>query len=216
MGSEKLRWGIIGTGAIAHTLARAIKDSKTGALAAVGSRSRVTADTFAREFSIPKAHGSYEALIEDSSVQAVYVSTPHSSHAEWSIRAAKAGKHVLCEKPMTLSHADTSSVVEAAKANGVFLMEAFMYRCHPQTKRLAELIREKAIGDVRTVTPSTPKAGSTARPWAAGASWTWGAIPCPCPGSSPGRRRGNRSSTPSRSKGSRRWAPRGWTIGPRP
>jgi predicted dehydrogenase len=84
-------------------------------------------------------------------VDVVYIATPHPLHAEWAIRAAEAGKHILCEKPLSLNHAEAARVVEAARANDVFLMEAFMYRCHPQTHRLVELIREKVIGDVQVI-----------------------------------------------------------------
>ena len=90
-------------------------------------------------------------LSNDPGVDAVYVSTPHPMHAEWAIRCVEAGKHVLCEKPMTLNEADTMAVVEAARRNDVFLMEAFMYRCHPQTERLVELLRSGVIGDVKLV-----------------------------------------------------------------
>ena len=84
-------------------------------------------------------------------MQAVYISTPHPSHAEWCIKAARAKKHILCEKPLTLNHAEAMVVTEAARENGVFLMEAFMYRCHPQTARMIELIRSGAIGQVGVI-----------------------------------------------------------------
>src|SRR5581483_2703297 len=96
-------------------------------------------------------HGTYEELLANPEVDVVYISTPHPMHAEWAIKAAEAGKHVLCEKPLTLNHAEAVAVIDAARANDVFLMEAFMYRCHPQTERLIELIREGAIGEVRLI-----------------------------------------------------------------
>jgi len=147
----KLRWGIIGTGGIARTFARALGQSSTGVLVAVGSRSKERAERFCQEFGVGRAHASYEALLADPEVDAVYISTPHPMHAEWAIRAAEAGKHILCEKPLTLNHAEAMVVVEAAHEHGVFLMEAFMYRCHPQTAKLVELLRERAIGDVRVI-----------------------------------------------------------------
>ena len=147
----KLAWGIIGTGGIARAFTEGVMRSHTGTLAAVASRTRESAERFAREAQSPRAHASYEALLEDSTVQAVYLATPHPMHAEWAIRAANAGKHVLVEKPMGLNHAEAMRMVEAAVANDVFLMEAFMYRCHPQTRRLVELIRQKVIGDVRVI-----------------------------------------------------------------
>ena len=149
--SKKLRWGILATGRIAGVFANGVKDSRTGELVAVGSRSSVSAEAFADEHGVPNRHGSYDDLIGDPQVDAVYVATPHPMHAMWAIRAAEAGKHVLCEKPLGLNHAQAMAVVEAAREHGVFLMEAFMYRCHPQTLKLAELIREGAIGDVKMI-----------------------------------------------------------------
>jgi len=148
---NKLRWGILGTGKIAGRLAKVLALSRTGELVAVASRDAARAGEFAREFSVPSAHGSYGALLGDPAVDAVYIATPHPQHAEWAIRAARAGKHILCEKPATLNHAEAEAVVGAARENGVFFMEAFMYRCHPQTARLVELIRAGTIGGVRLI-----------------------------------------------------------------
>ncbi len=148
---ETLSWGILGAGNIARTFARGVAESRMGRLVAVGSRTQETADRFGDEVGVPHRHGSYEALLADPDVQAVYIGTPHPMHAEWAIRAAEAGKHILCEKPLTLNHAEAMAVVEAARRYDVFLMEAFMYRCHPQTARLVELIREGAIGEVRVI-----------------------------------------------------------------
>ena len=117
-----LRWGILGTGRIAGIFSRGVLASQTGRLAAVGSRAQATADRFAREYRVARAHGSYEALLADPGVQAVYVATPHPHHAEWTMRAAQAGKHVLCEKPLTLNHAQAVTVVEAARAAGTMLL----------------------------------------------------------------------------------------------
>jgi predicted dehydrogenase len=149
--TKKIGWGILSTGAISQAFARGIPHSTTGQLVAVASRSTAPAAKFAAEFGIPRAHGSYEALLADQDVQAVYISTPHPLHAEWAIKAAAAGKHILCEKPITLNHADAAAVIDAARRHKVFLMEAFMYRCHPQTAKLAELLRAKTIGDVRVI-----------------------------------------------------------------
>jgi predicted dehydrogenase/aryl-alcohol dehydrogenase-like predicted oxidoreductase len=144
----KLRWGILATGNIAKAFARGVQHSKTGTLVAAGSRSQDKANAFAKEFNIPRAHGSYEALLADPEVDAVYICPPHPAHAEWAIKAAEAGKHILCEKPLALNHAQAQAIVEAARANDVFLMEAFMYRCHPQTQMLVELIQRGMIGKV--------------------------------------------------------------------
>ena len=148
---EKLRWGILAAGNIAKTFAKGLAGSKTGRLVAVGSRSKEKAEAFAREFGEVRAHGSYEDLLADTDVQAVYVATPHPLHAEWTIKAAEAKKHILCEKPLTLNFAGAMAAVEAAREHDVFLMEAFMYRCHPQTERLVELLRDQVVGEVRLI-----------------------------------------------------------------
>jgi predicted dehydrogenase/aryl-alcohol dehydrogenase-like predicted oxidoreductase len=148
---RKLSWGILGAGTIAKTFAKGVLGSTSGRLAAVGSRSAEKAKAFAAEFAIPAAHASYEALLADEAVQAVYVATPHPMHAEWAIKAAEAGKHLLVEKPIAVNHADAMAIVETAIAHDVFLMDGFMYRCHPQTARVIELIRAREIGEVRSI-----------------------------------------------------------------
>ncbi len=150
----QLNWGIIGTGAIARTFAKGLAGSQTGKLVAIGSRTKDKAEVFAKDFGNPKAYGSYDLLLADKDVQAVYISTPHPQHAEWAIKAANAKKHILCEKPISLNYAYALAIVEAARLNNVFLMEAFMYRCHPQTARLVELIKSKVIGEVRIIQAS--------------------------------------------------------------
>jgi len=149
--TNKIRWGILSTGAISRAFAAAVPNSTTGQLAAVASRDAGQAAKFAKEFKIPRSHGSYEALLADPDVQAVYISTPHPFHVEWVVKAAAAGKHILCEKPFALNHADAMTAIEAAREAGVFLMEAFMYRCHPQTAKLVEILRAGTIGDVRII-----------------------------------------------------------------
>ena len=149
--TTRLNWGIIATGGIARAFAGGVAHSRTGRVVAVGSRSQESAEKFARELGIARAHGSYEALLADAEVQAVYIATPHPQHAEWIIQAARAGKHVLCEKPLALTRAEAERAVEACRAAGVLLMEAFMYRCHPQTAKIVELVRSGAIGRVGLV-----------------------------------------------------------------
>jgi len=151
---NSLSWGILGTGRIAGIFAGQLAQSKTGKLVAVGSRSQASADKFAAEHGVTRRHGSYEALLGDPAVQAVYITTPHPLHAEWAIRAAEAGKHILCEKPLTLNYDDSVAVIDAARRHDVFLMEGFMYRCHPQITKLVELIRGTAIGDIRVIQAS--------------------------------------------------------------
>jgi predicted dehydrogenase len=148
---NSLSWGILGTGRIAGIFAKQLSQSKTGKLAAVGSRSRASAEKFGAEFGAPRSHATYDALLADSQVQAVYIATPHPLHAEWCLKAAAAGKHILCEKPLTLNHTEALVVIEAARKHDVFLMEAFMYRCHPQTAKLVELLHKKVIGEVRVI-----------------------------------------------------------------
>jgi predicted dehydrogenase len=152
--ADSLSWGILTTGLIARKFAADLRQSRTGRLVAVGARKLADAEAFAAEFGPARAHGSYEALLADPAVQAVYIGTPHPWHAEWAIKAAAAGKHILCEKPLTLRLADTERVLAAAKQHGVLLMEAFMYRFHPQTRKLVELIRGGAIGDLQLIRAS--------------------------------------------------------------
>lgn len=146
--SKTLHWGIIGTGKIAHIFAGGIASSSTGTLLAVGSRTQDAADSFGATWHVPRRYGSYAELLMDKDVEAVYISTPHPLHAEWAIKAADAGKHILCEKPLALNYAEAVTMIEAARRNDVFLMEAFMYRCHPQTEKLVELICTGVIGRV--------------------------------------------------------------------
>jgi predicted dehydrogenase len=148
---ERIRWGILGTGKIARLLAGALAGSPTGRVVAIGSRDGERAGAFAAEFHVPRAFGTYEDVIGDDDVDLVYVALPHPMHREWAVRAADAGKHLLCEKPMAVTLADAERIVEAARRNDVFLLEAFAYRCHPQTQRMIELIREGAIGEVRMI-----------------------------------------------------------------
>ncbi|MBW7997623.1 MAG: Gfo/Idh/MocA family oxidoreductase [Candidatus Glassbacteria bacterium] len=149
--NPSLAWGIITAGKIARKFCSGVLRSRTGSVAAVAARDLDRAEAFAGEFGIPQYFASYQALIEEPSVQAVYIGTPHPMHAEWAIAAANAGKHVLCEKPIGMNSAEAGRIVDAAREAGVFLMEAFMYRCHPQTARLVELVREGRVGELRAV-----------------------------------------------------------------
>jgi predicted dehydrogenase len=148
---NKVHWGILGTGNIARVFAKGIANSNTGKLFAVASRNLANAQAFGKEFDVPFQYGSYEALIADPKVQVVYIALPHVFHAEWAIRAANAGKHILCEKPLATNYTEAQTMVGAARCNDIFLMEALMYRCHPQTAKLIELLRAKVIGEVRII-----------------------------------------------------------------
>jgi D-xylose 1-dehydrogenase (NADP+, D-xylono-1,5-lactone-forming) len=141
-----MRWGILGPGRISRSFLTGLAGSASERAVAVGSRELDRASTVAGHFEVPRAYGSYEQLLADDDVEAVYVATPNSVHAEWSIAAARAGKHVLCEKPLGVSRAEAETMFAAAREHGVWLMEAFMYRFHPRTLRLAEIVAAGEIG----------------------------------------------------------------------
>ncbi|TDD28828.1 oxidoreductase [Kribbella turkmenica] len=151
MTQTKLRWGIIGTGNIASRFASQVPTSPANEVVAVGSRSIDSAGAFADKWNITNRHGSYDDLLADPDVDAVYIATPHPMHVEWAIRTAEAGKHVLCEKPLAINKAWAEAMIEAAVANDVFLMEAYMYRCLPQTKLIAQLVGDGELGTVHQI-----------------------------------------------------------------
>ncbi len=144
-----VRWGILSTAHINRKLLAGAALSPQVDVVAVGSRELARARAFADEHGIPAAYGSYEELLADPSVEAVYNPLPNTLHCEWSIRALEAGKHVLCEKPMSSSVAEVEEAFDAAERSGFLLTEAFMYRHHPQTERLRSLVAEGAIGELR-------------------------------------------------------------------
>jgi D-xylose 1-dehydrogenase (NADP+, D-xylono-1,5-lactone-forming) len=155
MPEQKIRWGILSTAKIARRAVNgAIRSSSNGELRAVASRDGERARAFAREEGIPTAHGSYHALLDDDTIDAVYVPLPNSLHKEWTIRAVEAGKHVLCEKPLALDAAECREMVAVASANGVKLMEAFMYRFHPRTEKALEMVRSGAVGELKQIRSS--------------------------------------------------------------
>lgn len=152
MTDQSLRWGVLSTANIGRAAVNpAIQASSNGALVAVASRNEERARAFAEQGSIPRWHGSYENLVNDPEVDALYIPLPNSLHREWTVRAAEAGKHVLCEKPLALNADECREMQAAADANGVKLMEAFMYRFHPRTERVVEMIGSGAVGELRTV-----------------------------------------------------------------
>jgi len=146
-----VRWGIVSTADINRQLIPGAHASDKVELIAVASREQSKADAYAREWEIERAYGSYDALLADPDVEAVYISLPNTMHCEWSIRAVEAGKHVLCEKPLSRHPEDVERAFDAADRAGRLLSEAFMYRHNPQTMRLAELVREGAIGELRLI-----------------------------------------------------------------
>jgi len=151
--TARIRWGILGPGTIAKAFLGGIQNSRTGELVAVGTRNPGKAG-LAENFPGARIHASYDALLVDPDVDAIYIATPHTSHAEWAIKAAEAGKHVLVEKPMGLTAFEADAMIFAARKAGTFLGEAFMYRLHPQTLKLVELINSGVIGEVRLIRTS--------------------------------------------------------------
>ena len=147
----KLRWGILGTGNIATQFAQGVAGAKRSQIVAVGSRTQATADQFARAFNIPTAHDSYDALLANPDVDAVYLSLPNDMHCQWTLRALDAGKHVLCEKPFASNAPEARQMFEAADRAGLLLVEAFMYRSHPLIKAVREEIRAGAIGKLKLI-----------------------------------------------------------------
>jgi len=160
--SALMRWGILGTGNIAGKFAKDLRTIPEGAvLQAVGSRDLAKATAFAQAHGGPTAYGSYEEVLADKAVDAVYISLLNHHHAAWSIKAAQAGKHILCEKPATMTHAELVAVIAAVTKAGVFFMEAYAYRCHPRYARLRELLAENTIGEVRMLHATFAFDGST-------------------------------------------------------
>lgn len=149
-----MRWGIISTGLIANMFAGALRPSESEQVIAIASRDYGRAAAMAKEYGVARAYGDYAELLDDPEVEAVYIGLPNSLHAEWAIEAAKAGKHILCEKPLGISRAEAEDMFHAARAHEVWLMEAFMYRFHPRTLKLKQLLESGAIGDVRLVRAS--------------------------------------------------------------
>ena len=146
-----MRLGIVSTADINRKVIPGAHASDKIDLIAVASRDQVRAEEYAKEWDIPRAYGSYEALLEDPDVDAVYISLPNTMHREWSIRSVEAGKHVICEKPFSKRPEDVEAAFDAAEGAGRLLTEAFMYRHNPQTTRLVELVRDGAIGELRVV-----------------------------------------------------------------
>ncbi|MGV1915999.1 aldo/keto reductase [Rhizobium sp. 22-785-1] len=150
---QPIRWGIIGPGTIAKTFAEGVAHSTTGKLVAIATRNP---DRPGLSDGFPGARivSGYDALLSDAEIDAVYISTPHTGHAEWAIKAIRAGKHVLVEKPIALSAYDADAIFHEAKKAGVFVGEAYMYRLHPQTAKIVDLVKSGAIGEVRIIRSS--------------------------------------------------------------
>jgi xylose dehydrogenase (NAD/NADP) len=152
--SAAVRVGILGAANIARAFISGVKPSSRVVVSAVASRTADKAERFARETGVARFHASYEALLADPSIDAVYIPLPNSMHAEWSIRACEAGKHVLCEKPLCATAAEAQAMFEAARRNGVHLVEGYPYRAQPQTRKLLQIIESGAIGKLQLIQAS--------------------------------------------------------------
>jgi len=148
---NNVRWGLLSTARINRRLIPAIRTSKRGILVAVASRTQASADAYAEDWEIPQAFGSYQAMLDSDAVDAVYISLPNHLHAQWTIRALEAGKHVLCEKPFAISLSEVDQMIAKAEATGLVLAEAFMYRHHPQTKIAGEWVHSGRLGEITTM-----------------------------------------------------------------
>lgn len=150
--ADEIRWGILSTANIGRNrVIPAMQKTRNGRVVAVASRSLDKARAFADDLGIPLAYGSYEELLASPEVDAIYNPLPNSEHAAWSIRAAQAGKPMLCEKPLASDAAEAQSMVDAFAERGVLFAEAFMYRFHPQSQRVKQMLDDGAVGDIRAV-----------------------------------------------------------------
>ena len=151
---KPLRIGVLGAANIARGFIAAVRSSTKVDICAVASRNADKAAAFAKETGVTQSFASYEALLADPAIEAVYNPLPNNLHAEWTIKAANAGKHVLCEKPFAANSTETKAMFDAARANNVYVVEAYPYRAQPQTIKLVELLRDNAIGHVQTIQAS--------------------------------------------------------------
>ncbi|HQX00576.1 MAG TPA: Gfo/Idh/MocA family oxidoreductase [Anaerolineales bacterium] len=148
---KRLNWGLLSTAKINRALIKPLNASKRTRLLAVASRSISSAEAYAREWNIPRAHGSYEALLADPEIDVIYNSLPNHLHAEWTIKALRAGKHVLCEKPFALTLAEVDAMSQAAHETGKVLAEAFMYLHHAQTLKIKEIVDSGVLGKLQLI-----------------------------------------------------------------
>ena len=151
MTNKVLNWGLLSTARINDALIPPLRASKRNHLLAVASRTQEAAEKYAREKKIPRAHGSYESLLADPEIDVIYNPLPNHLHAEWTIKAVEAGKHVLCEKPLALNVEEVDAMQAAARKHTRVVAEAFMYRHHPQTLKVQELVRSGSLGAVKLV-----------------------------------------------------------------
>jgi xylose dehydrogenase (NAD/NADP) len=149
---DKVRWGVLGAASIARRrVVPAVQQSSNGEVVAIASRTLDKAQEFAQELKLPKAYGSYEELIADPNIDVIYNPLPNSEHAAWSVRCAEAGKPVLCEKPLAKDAAEAQSIVDAFARRNLLFAEGFMYRFHPQTVKVKEMVDAGAVGEVTSL-----------------------------------------------------------------
>ena len=151
MTGKVLNWGLLSTARINNALIPPLRASKRSQLLAVGSRSQASADAYAKDKKIPRAYASYEALLADPEIDVIYNPLPNHLHAEWTIKAVEAGKHVLCEKPLALNVDEVDAIQSAARRQGRIVQEAFMYRHHKQTLEVQELVKNGSVGTLKLV-----------------------------------------------------------------
>src|SRR5690625_1015632 len=152
MEKKKVRWGIMSTASIGkRSVIPGIQESERNEVVAVASRSLENAQVFADELGIPQAYGSYEELLNDAEIDAVYIPLPNHLHKEWTVKAAEAGKHVLCEKPIALNETEVLEMIEASKKADVILAEAYMYRHQKRYADIRELLKNGEIGEIRGI-----------------------------------------------------------------
>jgi len=149
--AKTLNWGLLSTARINRALIPPLQVSKRNHLLAVGSRAQETADAYAKEKKIERAYGSYESLLADPDIDVIYNPLPNHLHAEWTIKAVEAGKHVLCEKPLALTVDEVDAIHHAARKHGRVVAEAFMYRHHPQTLKVQEIVKSGSLGTVKLI-----------------------------------------------------------------
>ena len=183
MKNKVLHWGLLSTAHINDALIPPLQASPRNRLLAVASRSQATADAYAKEKKIERSYGKYESLLADPEIDVIYNSLPNHLHAEWTIRAVEAGKHVLCEKPLALSVEEVDAIESAARNHGRVVTEAFMYRHHPQTLKVQELVRDGSLGTLQLVRGSfsyvlSGAANVRLKPeWGGGSIWDVGCYP---------------------------------------
>jgi D-xylose 1-dehydrogenase (NADP+, D-xylono-1,5-lactone-forming) len=151
MSRSTLKWGLLSTADINRALIPPLRNSPRNVLEAVASRTQERADTYAHEWNIPRAFGSYESLLADKEIEVIYNALPNNLHAEWTIKALHAGKHVLCEKPLVLTLQEADAIAQAAKETGNIVAEAFMYLHHPQTLKVKEIVDSGVLGNLQII-----------------------------------------------------------------